>query len=49
MELNVKIHGYGTKIKRVTVNGKESDSFIPWNKEKNTVEIMMSGCRALTR
>ena len=41
MELNIKIHGYGTKIKRVTINGKESEPFIPWGDGNNSVEITM--------
>lgn len=41
MTLNVKIYGYGTKIKSITVNGKEGEAFIPWSKGNSTVEIRM--------
>ena len=42
VKLNIKIHGYGTKIKEFVVNGKESEAFIPWSKGNNTVEIRMN-------
>ena len=40
-ELNIKIHGCGTKIGSVIIDGKESEPFIPWGKKKSFVEIRM--------
>ena len=42
MKLNFKICGYGTKIKKVIINGKESETFIPWCKGNHTVEIWLN-------
>ncbi len=41
MKLNIKVYGYGTKIKKVIINGIESNAFIPWSKGDYTVEIWM--------
>lgn len=41
MKLTVKINGYGSEIECLTIDGKESDAFLPYDNNEHQLEIYM--------
>lgn len=40
-DLSVKIKGYGNKIKKFSLDGKDCEAFIEWDNKPHTIEIVM--------